>query len=106
MDNVLILFYWFQLCSRLGHQANRNRFLEILADWETSPESLDIFQLALNTFVVQNKRDEIETPGTFSIIHKASNANNRKSESNSLFSVQNLGMNPSFLSQLNDHEAD
>lgn len=79
--------------------------MEILADEETSPESLNIFQLTLNTFVIKIKTDEIETPGTFSTIHKARDANNRKSESNSLFSVLNLGMNPSFLSQLNDHEA-
>lgn len=98
---MLILFYWFQLCSSLGHQPNRNRLLEI-QQTETSPEHFDLFQLTLNASVVKYKIDEIEIPGTFFIIHKARDANSRKSESNSLFSVWNLGMNPSFLSQLND----
>lgn len=51
----------------------------------------------------QEQIDGMETPGTFSIIHEARDTKGRVQLF--VFCI-NVGMNPSFLPQLNDHEAD
>lgn len=61
---VMCWFYFTDSgCVSLQIYGIRNRFLEIPADWETALESHNIFQLMVNTFVLRNKIDGIETPG-------------------------------------------
>lgn len=57
----------------------------------------------VNAIVLRNKIDGIETPGNFSTIHKARDTKGRVQLF--VFCI-NVGMNPSFLPQLNDNEAD